>query len=194
MNYLQTAARNQARAWKVIEETNVIRLWQEIGAEVNLVGSLKSGLLMKNLDIDFHIYTDGLDISRSFSVMQKLAGHPSVKEIQYKNLIYTPEECIEWHAWYADEEQRMWQLDMIHIRKGSRYDGVVEKVTDTVIRQLTEETRRAILKIKADAPDGTKVSGIEVYRAVICEGVRNYTEFMQWKKQNPEINPFEWFT
>ena len=64
----------------------------------HLVGSLKSGLLAKSKDIDMHIYTEKLDVTESFSVMQELAGRLSLKEIQYKNLIQTEEECIEWHA------------------------------------------------------------------------------------------------
>ena len=28
---------------------------------------------------------------------------------------------------YEDEDMNTWKFDMIHIRKGSKYDGVVEK-------------------------------------------------------------------
>nr|WP_255499209.1 hypothetical protein [Dysgonomonas sp. HDW5A] len=33
---------------------------------VNRVGSTRMGLLMKPRDVDFHIYTDSLDIADSF--------------------------------------------------------------------------------------------------------------------------------
>ena len=59
--------------------------------------------------------------------MQELAERISLKEVHYKNLIQTEEECIEWHAIYEDEDMNTWKFDMIHIRKGSKYDGVVEK-------------------------------------------------------------------
>ena len=58
---------------------------------------------MKSRDIDLHIYTGKLDITESFSVMQELAERLKLKEIQYKNLVHTEEECIEWHALYEDQ-------------------------------------------------------------------------------------------
>ena len=44
------------------------------------------------------------------------------------NIAVESEACIEWHAWYQNEENELWQMDMIHIREGSRYDGYFEKV------------------------------------------------------------------
>ena len=57
MDILDLARRNQQKARKIIEDTKIIPIWESIGARVNLVGSLSTGLLMKHLDIDFHIYT-----------------------------------------------------------------------------------------------------------------------------------------
>lgn len=88
MDVLELAKQNQQAAWKIFEESGIIPAWQRIGATVHLVGSLKSGLLAKNRDIDLHIYTDQLSIAESFSVVQRLAEDLSLIEIQYKNLIY----------------------------------------------------------------------------------------------------------
>ena len=87
----------------------------------------QSDLLAKSRDIDLHIYTDTLDIAASFSVMQELAERLSLKEVHYKNLIQIEEECIEWHAIYEDEDMNTWKFDMIHIRKGSKYDVWLKK-------------------------------------------------------------------
>ena len=54
---LAKAEANQATARRVIETSGVMKAWKSIGAEVHLVGSLATGLLMKNRDIDFHIYS-----------------------------------------------------------------------------------------------------------------------------------------
>ena len=89
---------------------------------------------MKSRDIDTHIYTDKLDISKSFSVIQELAERLSLKEILYKNGIDTEEECIEWHALCEDKDRNIWKFDMIHIRRGSKYNGTAERVTDTIIK------------------------------------------------------------
>lgn len=53
MDILDLARRNQQKARKIIEDTKIIPIWESIGARVNLVGSLSTGLLMKHLDIDF---------------------------------------------------------------------------------------------------------------------------------------------
>lgn len=163
MDILELALHNQQTAWNILEHTGIIPAWERIGATVHLVGSLKSGLLAKSRDIDLHIYTDTLNIAASFSVMQELAERLSLKEVQFKNLIQTEEECIEWHAIYEDEDMNTWKFDMIHIRKGSKYDGVVEKVTAAITNQLTPEIKNTILQIKFDVPDGIQIPGIEIY-------------------------------
>ena len=69
MDILDIARLNQQRAWKVVEDSGVIPAWESIGAEINLVGSLSTGLLMTHRDIDFHIYTSPLELSDSFRAM-----------------------------------------------------------------------------------------------------------------------------
>ena len=192
MDILELALHNQQTAWNILEHTGIIPAWERIGATVHLVGSLKSGLLAKSRDIDLHIYTDTLNIAASFSVMQELAERLSLKEVQFKNLIQTEEECIEWHAIYEDEDMNTWKFDMIHIRKGSKYDGVVEKVTAAITNQLTPEIKNTILQIKFDVPDGIQIPGIEIYHAVFVGGVRNYEELEQWRKNNLLTNRLDW--
>ena len=82
MNIFELAKRNQQKAWEIIEDTRIVRIWEGIGAKVNLVGSLRTGLLMKHRDIDFHIYTSPLDLSASFRAMAELAENTSIKKIE----------------------------------------------------------------------------------------------------------------
>ena len=124
--------------------------------------------------------------------MQELAERLSLREVQYKNLIQTEEECIEWHATYEDEDMNTWKFDMIHIRKGSKYDGVVEKVTAAIMNRLTTEIKKTILQIKFDVPDGVQIPGIEIYHAVFAGGVRSYEELEQYRKTNPLTNSLDW--
>lgn len=192
MDIVELAEQNQQSAWKLLDETGIIPAWERIGATVHLVGSLKSGLLMKSRDIDLHIYTSQLDITESFSVMQELAERLKLKEIQYKNLVHTEEECIEWHALYEDQELHTWKFDLIHIRKGSKYDGVVEKVTDAIAKLLTPGLRETILRIKYEVPDGIMIPGIEIYHAVFTGGVRSYEELERWRWEHPLTNSLDW--
>ena len=108
------------------------------------------------------------------------------------NLLHTVEACVEWHAWYQDSESELWQIDMIHIRKGSRYDGYFEKVAERLRAVLTDETRLAILKLKYETPETEKIIGIEYYQAVIRDGVRSYAEFEVWRQEHPVAGIVEW--
>ena len=189
---LELAKRNQERAWEVIRQTDIINIWKSVGAEINLVGSLNMGLLMKHKDIDFHIYTSPFRISDSFQAMARLAENPLIKRIEYGNSLDTEERCVEWHAWFQDPNNELWQIDMIHIRKGSRYDGYFEKVAERISSVLTDEIKRTILQLKNETPESEKIMGVEYYQAVIRDGVRTYAGFEEWRKEHPVRGVLEW--
>lgn len=163
-----------------------------MGAEPNLVGSLRTGLLMKHRDIDFHIYSSPLNIADSFAAMTRIARNPRIRRIEYGNLLDTSEECLEWHAWYADADDQLWQIDMIHMPKGSAYDGYFERVADRIAAVLTDQTRETILRLKYETPETEKIMGIEYYQAVLRDGVRTYAEFEAWRAANPVTGVLEW--
>lgn len=173
------ARRNRLRAEEVIRDSRLAEIWRSVGAEVRQVGSLRSGLLMKHRDIDFHIYSSPLRLEESFAAMAQLAADPAVGRIECRNLLATDEACVEWHATYRDRDGDEWQLDMIHIVRGSRYDGYFERVADRIAAALTPVTRRAILQLKYDTPDEVKIAGIEYYVAVLRDGVRTYDAFAE---------------
>jgi hypothetical protein len=182
----------QARAWDVVKETNIIDIWSSIGATVNLVGSLKMGLLMNNRDIDFHIYTTPFKLSDSFSAMSRLAENKGIQTINYSNLVEAEDQCIEWHAFYAGQDGHTWQIDMIHILNESPYAGHFEKVAQRISAVLTPEIRANILRIKNSIPVEKKVMGIQVYKAVIEHGIQDIDSFWQWREQNPDDGIITW--
>ena len=186
------ARRNRLRAEEVIRDSRLAEIWRSVGAEVRQVGSLRSGLLMKHRDIDFHIYSSPLRLEESFAAMAQLAADPAVGRIECRNLLATDEACVEWHATYRDRDGDEWQLDMIHIVRGSRYDGYFERVADRIAAALTPVTRRAILQLKYDTPDDVKIAGIEYYVAVLRDGVRTYDAFAEWRRTHPLTGIVEW--
>ncbi|WP_029903116.1 hypothetical protein [Prevotella sp. 10(H)] len=191
-SYSDISFRNQEKAYKIIEKTGVIDAWKSIGAEINLVGSLKMGLLVTRKDIDFHIYTPSIVISDSFRAMAKLAEDNDFVRVEYINAIDTEEKCIEWHAWYRDDENELWQLDMIHILAGSKYDGYFERMAQRINEVITSEQRNIILKLKYETPESEKIIGVEYYKAVIKDGVKTFQEFREWRKDNPSNGIIEW--
>lgn len=184
-DFERRATANQARAHEVLRQSQVESLWREAGAEVHRVGSLRTGLLMDHRDIDLHIYTDTLDTGMSFAVMARLAADPRIERIECRNLSHTEEACIEWHAWYRDDDEAIWQIDMIHIRRGSAFDGYFERVAERIGARLTPESRRTILRLKAETPPETKIPGIFYCRAVLADGVATYGELVRWLADHP---------
>ncbi len=189
---LEKAEERQKEARAVIEESDVISHWSSIGATINLVGSLKTGLLINNRDVDFHIYTNPFKLSDSFLAMSKLAENERIKTIGYANLIEAEDRCISWQAFYEDQNNNMWQIDMIHILNDSPYVGYFENVAERISAVLTQETREAILRIKDAIPLDKKVPSIQVYQAVIRDGIREVEDFWQWKEQNQDDGIITW--
>ncbi len=186
------AQQNQQCAREVLQSTQIMELWQSIGAQVNLIGSLKMGLLMKHLDIDMHLYTPEVNIEDDFRVMSRLACTPNLQSIMYRNLLDTEEACLEWHAHYKDNDNRIWQLDMIHIVKNSKYDGYFEQVANRIMSVITSEQKKTILRLKYDTPNTESIRGIEYYKAVIESGIDNYPDFHQWRKEQAAEAIIEW--
>lgn len=190
-NIESIAKENKLRAMKVIADTNAVAAWQSIGATVKLVGSLAMDLFMKHRDIDFHIYTNQLDIAESFKAIEKICANPAVTRMEYRNLADTPEACLEWHVWYTLEAEE-WQIDMIQILKGSQFDGYFEHVAERIKSVLTPETRRKILELKYLTPEHEHIMGMEYYQAVIADNISTYEDFMLWRKQHPVNGIITW--
>ena len=185
------AEANQRKAREVIAKLRVVEAWEAVGAEAHLVGSLRTGLLMKHRDIDFHIYSSPFRLSDSFAAMAALVADPAVKRFEGANLLHTPEACVEWHLWYDDGGEE-WQGDMIHLGKGPRYDGYFERVAERIEAVITPRQRETVLRLKYETPDDEKIMGIEYYLAVIRDGIADYPAFVQWRKQQPADRIIEW--
>jgi len=177
-----------ARAREVVRRSRVIEEWERIGATVRSVGSMATGLMMKHRDVDFHIYTDALDPAESFRAVSAICADPCVSQLEYRNLADTDEACLEWHVMY-DLDGESWQIDMIQIRKGSRFDGHFERVAERINAALTPETRDAILRLKYLTPDAEHIPGIAYYHAVLADGVRSWPQFTAWLRGHQASAP-----
>lgn len=186
------SGRNQQRAWDIIRRLDIMKIWADAGAEAHVVGSLAMGLMMTHRDIDIHVYSSPLTVEGSFAAMAKLAVNAAIKKIECRNLLDTDEACIEWHAWYDDGDGEPWQIDIIHILKGSRYDGFFERMAERIKAALTDETRLAILRLKAETPEDVHIMGVEYYQAVLRGGVRTLADFIRWRQEHPVTGIVEW--
>lgn len=180
----------ELRAREVLSRMGIVEAWQEVGAEVRPVGSLRMGLMMRHLDIDLHVYDETLRPVDDFALMGRIAALPGIRSVDYRNLSDTEEACLEWHLRYVDGTGDEWKLDLIHIRRGSRYDGWFERVADRIAARLTDADRVAVLRLKWAVPE--PVPGIVLYRAVLEGGVRTIGELRRWYDGHPLEGVDEW--
>ena len=189
---LRQSAEMHRRAEEIIRTLNLIGLWEDVGGKANLVGSFRMNLMASRRDIDLHVYTEPFVIADSFAVMGRLAEKRGIRTISYTNLIDAPDRCLEWHAAYEDAQGETWHLDIIHILNDSQYAGYFERVADRITSRLTEETREAIVRIKSTLPTELHVMGVEVYRAVLEDGIRDADAFLAWRKLHPVDGILNW--
>ena len=189
---LELAAANRQRAQAIVRDLRLEAIWRSAGAEPRQVGSLRMGLLVRHLDIDYHIYSPELRLADSFVAMASLAENPRIRRVEFANLLDAPDRCLEWHAWYEDTDSRLWQIDMIHMQAGSPWDGWFERMADRIAAALTPETRDAILRLKYETPAERKIPGIAYYMAVLRDGVRTRPQLETWLATHPLEGIVEW--
>ena len=174
---IEIANKNKKIAFDIIKELNIQNKFKRI----NLVGSLKMDLLMKKRDIDFHAYSNPLKIIDSFDAIKEISNNKNIKKVTYNNLIDTDENCIEWHLYYKDKENNIWNIDIIHILEGSYYDNYFENINNNIISMLDNDKKNTILKLKYETPDSMNIMGIEYYKAVLKYNIKTFDEFIKWR-------------
>lgn len=182
MNYIEQSQIAAKRANEVLKASGVESVWHQAGAEVRLVGSLRMGLIAKHRDIDLHMYSPGITEESSFAIASQMAKYPNVVELKCINGLHTDEHCIAWHLTYKMKDDEIWQIDIIHIEKGTYYDGYFEEMADRIASKLTPELRETILRLKYETPDGEDIHGVEYYEAAIADGIKDLSALREWIK------------
>lgn len=182
MNYFEKSENAAQRAREVLQASGIKTIWEAAGAEVRLVGSLRMGLIAKHRDIDLHVYSSGITEESSFAIASQMAKNPAIIELKCINGLHTVEHCIAWHVQYKMSNDEVWQIDIIHIEKGTHYDGYFEEMADRIIAKLTPEIKETILALKYNTPDDEIIHGVEYYESVIADGVKNLIELREWLK------------
>lgn len=193
MNHvIEMARESRAKARKVLADSGIVEIWRAAGCRVNLVGSLRMGLLASHRDIDLHVYSKGITTESSFAIVAKISAIPAVTEIKCINGLATDERCIAWHVAYRAEDGEIWQFDIIHIEEGTRYDGYFERMADRICEVMTEEQRHTVLRLKFETPPGCDFHGVDYYEAVISAGVTTLEELGTWVATRRQSPPHYW--
>jgi hypothetical protein len=192
-NLEHISKKNLEKASAIINELQLEEIWINQGSRCHLVGSVKTGLLMTHLDIDFHTYSDDFSIEKSFQAIAQISQNPKIKEVLYRNLLEAEDRCLEWHLSYEETPERIWTIDLIHIKNDSPYAGVIERVTGKINSVMNERLRHTILKIKYESEQQKeKYLGIDIYQAVIDDGIETFEDFKRWKQNKKDVGISLW--
>ncbi len=191
-SFEELAEANSRRAREVLEMSGIAEVWRKAGCRVNLVGSLRMGLLASHRDIDLHVYSCGITERDSFAIAAQIAADPRVTEIKCINGLHTDEHCVAWHFMFRASDGELWQFDVIHIEEGTEYDGYFERMADRIVEVMTPSQRAAILRLKFTTPAGCDYHGVEYYEGVIAGGVTTLDELAQWVEAHRRQPPYYW--
>jgi hypothetical protein len=139
---------------------------------------------MVRRDIDITTVGD-LDVERVFALGQRLATHPRVWKITFRNdtghwnkEIARYPDGLYWLVEYVDAAGDPWTLDLWFLAEGTtQFDLEHMK---TLPDRLTPDVRATILRIKeavAADPSSPKGPSYGIYEAVLDHGVRTPEEY-----------------
>jgi hypothetical protein len=180
----------QSEANRLIEQLDFPAMLGRAGRFERL-GSSVSGLMAWR-DLDLGVSCGCLSPERAWETMLPLAAHPRTKRLEYRNEVgwLAPPELRGYGRYYfvAHHETDTgdeWKIDVSLWSPQSPPGPLAHP--EELRRRLTRETRIAILWIK-DAwhqlpfyPD--RVSGMDIYEAVLEHGVRTPEQFEGYLRQ-----------
>jgi hypothetical protein len=175
----------QAEVPSILEELDIVKLLRPHGTPLQM-GSSSLGLMVWP-DIDMCVSCPGLAIEHALETMRPIYSHPMVKRVQYLNEVGQFNSSGEVHdryyfaIYYHGANDIEWKID---ISFWNAVEDHPEPVQDAVAKNLTEETRLAILWIKDiwhRLPTyQTEVFSVDIYDAVLEHGVRTPSEFDEY--------------
>ena len=186
---LTRAEQRRAAAVELVASLQLMERWAEVGAPV-LVGAVAYGLVVAP-DVDLEIYCGQPRVEAGFGVISQLAALPGVWKVRFSNELDGPDQGLYWQVRYRADSSEVWKVDMwllAHNHRGPRAVDAVEPMR----RALIDETRSAILEIKEALADRDDVRSVDVYRAVLDDGVRSLDAFIQWHDRNASTDLVDW--
>ncbi len=186
------ARANKEKALTVLSKSRIKDVWENAGCRVNIIGSLRMGLIASHRDIDLHVYSSDITEESTFAIAAKMSALPGVTEITCINGLHTEERCMAWHVKYKTDDEEIWKFDIIHIETGSEYDGYFEHMADRIVAVMTPEQHDTILRLKFETPENEIIHGVEYYEAVISDNITTLNDLRQWVIAHRDKPPYYW--
>lgn len=184
----------QLEAAAVLKDLAIVKLLSVAGKTVQ-VGSVALELMVWR-DIDLTVLCPRLDIEQTFELGARLATHPRVRGLQFRNDTgdwnQDPRypDGLFWGIDYVTESGNSWEMDVWFIHESTRQPDMLH--LEDFLPRLTNETRLAILTIKdvwrRTPLYGNGVSSYDCYTAVLDHKVRTIEEFERYLARRDRVN------
>lgn len=177
---LALSAKRRKTALSILDELRLFERWERFGRPV-LVGAVAYDLAY-DADIDMEIYCPELKITDGFQVLSECAaGSNRVIGIAFENHLEDADDALYWKIQYRDTEGTVWKIDMWSARSDYALPRS-ETIVGPMKRVLNDELREAILTLKDSRSKDASLAciSIDLYRAVIEDGVRDADSFRRW--------------
>ena len=170
--------REEARRRRALELLSELRVVERLSAlgPVEITGGVAHRLTVAH-DIDIDVTVDELDAHACLAVMADLAGDPRVKRVVFRNDATT-------YGWLAfDIAVEDWAIELYVSTPRASCFGWTAELARLFADMLDREQRRAILELKEALAGDHDYRSMDVYRAVVDDGVRDLDEFLRWRAE-----------
>jgi hypothetical protein len=182
----------RAVAVRLIEELSLVDRWSAVGRVVQ-VGAVAHNLVVSP-DIDFEVYSRDRPVIREcFEVVASLAEHPRVSKARFWDALDSPDQGLYFQVRALADDARVWKVDTWVLgpdHPGPRAAALVEPMRQV----LTDELRATILRLKEARGEGQTppIESIDLYRAVIDDGIGTVGELRAWLDRSTSPGLTEW--
>jgi hypothetical protein len=189
-NYQENQKALQKEAHEILHELKLIDLLKKFGSP-QITGSVRLGLMTcKDIDIFVKTKPDYDNFLEFVSIIFKYKKVYSLQIQDYRKSVHKNRpQGIYCGIRYlkGKNEDSIWKIDVWFMEKSD-----AEKTIKIVNEKLTDTKRNIILKIKNEMRKqkiwGKKISGVEVYNAVLNENIKNLKDFENYlKKKNVKV-------
>ena len=186
LNYKSKQNSLHKKALEIINELRLVEVLNEFG-DVHIVGSVALEL-MSWPDIDIVVFGQP-DYANFLKVVNSLFHENNIYSLNlqdFRKSIY-PErpQGIYCGVKYLEKPETFWKIDIWFLPKS---EDKALKTVQWVKKRIDDKNRELILKIKNEMriklKHGTKISGIDVYKAVLENGVKSLNEFRDYLKKS----------
>jgi hypothetical protein len=192
MDLIVRASELQKQAHDVIRQLQLEGRWAKVG-EVTFSGSSRFGLMVAP-NIDMEVYADHPRPSAGFQVIAGIAEIPGVRRVRFKNQLDDPEDPgLFWWIQYRDQLGQDWSIDTWLISSNHPLAMHSARFAEAMGERLDDDLRRTILQIKHESRcRNADTRSIEIYKAVLRDGISTHAEFERWLEQHPAKKLEDW--